>query len=307
MRILLYGKNGQVGWELQRALAPLGEVIAVDRPEVDFTDLKGLREFTLEVKPDLIVNAAAYTAVDKAESEPDLAMRVNGEAPGVLAEVALKLNAGLVHYSTDYVFDGTKGKPYTEDDEPNPLNVYGKTKLAGDLAIQASGCTHLILRTSWVYGARGSNFFLTILRLAEEGKEIRVVDDQIGCPTWSYTVADATADILRAVAAKLPNSMRLHLHEQMGVYNYCSSGNCSWYEFACVILENARNNQRVRLAEIEAISTEDRPSAAQRPGYSVLDPSKTERAFKIRASPWEVQMEACWRTIGLDQIGSMGR
>lgn len=172
MRILLFGKNGQVGWELQRTLAPLGELIAVDFPEIDFQDFQGLRKYTLEIKPNLIVNAAAYTAVDQAETEPDIAMSINGEAPGFLAEIALTLNAGLVHYSTDYVFDGTKGDPYTEEDPPNPLSVYGASKLAGDNAIRAAGCAHLILRTSWVYGTRGKNFFLTMLRLAREREEI---------------------------------------------------------------------------------------------------------------------------------------
>ncbi|MFA9407059.1 MAG: NAD(P)-dependent oxidoreductase, partial [Anaerolineales bacterium] len=168
MRILLFGKNGQVGWELRRTLKSLGEVRAVDFPEIDFLDLAALRVFTLDAQPDLIVNAAAYTAVDQAESEPEIAMTINAEAPGVLAKIAKDLNIGFVHYSTDFVFNGLKGVPYTEEDEPNPLNVYGASKLAGDEAILGSGCAHLILRTSWVYGARGKNFYLTMLRLARE-------------------------------------------------------------------------------------------------------------------------------------------
>ena len=185
MKILLTGKNGQVGWELQRTLAPLGEVVAVDRQALDLANPDAIRALIREVKPALIVNPAAYTAVDKAESEPELAMAVNGIAPGIMAEEAKRLGAAMIHYSTDYVFDGTQTSPYTEKDRPNPGNVYGKTKLAGEQAIQAVGVPHLILRTSWVYGSRGRNFLLTILRLAQERDELKIVDDQIGAPTSS--------------------------------------------------------------------------------------------------------------------------
>ena len=196
MKILLTGKNGQVGWELQRTLTTLGDVVAIDRKGMDLANPDSIRNTIRAVRPDLIVNAAAYTAVDKAESEPELAMAINGIAPGIMAEEAGRLGAAMVHYSTDYVFDGTKTTPYTEGDILNPINVYGKTKLAGEQAVQAAGIPHLIFRTSWVYGLRGRNFLLTILRLAKEWDELKIVDDQIGAPTWSRMVAEATATIL---------------------------------------------------------------------------------------------------------------
>ena len=195
-KILLTGKNGQVGWELERSLQPLGQVIAFDRSGLDLASPDSIRAVIREVKPELIVNPAAYTAVDKAESEPDLAMAVNGVAPGIIAEEAKRLGAALIHYSTDYVFDGTKAEPYTEDDVPKPINVYGKTKLAGEQAVQAIGVPHLIFRTSWVYGMRGKNFLLTILRMAKEKDELRIVDDQFGAPTWSRMIAETTAQVL---------------------------------------------------------------------------------------------------------------
>ena len=293
MRILLFGKTGQVGWELQRSLSPLGDVIAVGRKDADFLDLKGLRAFTLEVRPDLIVNAAAYTAVDKAESEPAIAMRINGEAPGVLAEVAKKLGIGLVHYSTDYVFDGTKGKPYTEDDEPNPINVYGKTKLAGDLAIQSSGWAYIILRTSWVYGARGENFFLTILRLAREKDVIRVVDDQIGCPTWCGSIADATASVLRRLGIVEPDGT---WKDKGGFYNCSAGGETSWFEFARAILEYEQVRRGAQWAppDLQPIGKEAYEADAPRPRYSVLDGSKLERAFDVKIASWQAQLAYCF-------------
>ena len=229
---MLFGKNGQVGWELMRTLAPLGEVDAVDYPEVDFLDLAALRVFTLKAQPDLIVNAAAYTAVDQAESELDLAMRINSEAPGVLAEIAREHGIGLVHFSTDYVFDGMKGEQYLEDDHPTPLSVYGASKLAGDDAICEAGCAHLILRTSWVYGTRGKNFFLTMLRLAREQEVIRIVEDQIGSPTWSRSIAEVTGTILKK--GFRPDKDQIGWDDEIpsGVYNYSSSGSTSWYGFA---------------------------------------------------------------------------
>ena len=195
-RILVTGRNGQVGFELQRNLAGRGQVVAVGRDEMDLSDPDAIRRVVREAKPDLIVNAAAYTAVDQAESEPELALAINGVAPGILAEEAKRLGVALIHYSTDYVFDGSKAAPYTEEDEPRPINVYGRTKLAGERAIQAVDVPHLILRTSWVYSARGKNFLLTILRLAREREELSIVDDQIGAPTWSRAIAMATGGIL---------------------------------------------------------------------------------------------------------------
>ncbi len=197
MRILLTGKNGQVGWELQRALGPLGEVIALGSAEMNLADPQAIRQTLAEVRPDVIINPAAYTAVDRAETEPDLAMAVNGNAPGILAEEAKRLNAALIHFSTDYVFDGAQTAPYTEEDSPNPQSMYGRSKLAGELAIRASGAKHLILRTSWVYGVHGGNFMKTMLRLGRERDELRVVADQFGAPTWARDLATTTATLLQ--------------------------------------------------------------------------------------------------------------
>lgn len=297
MRILLFGKNGQVGWELRRTLASLGEVHAVDFPEIDFLDLAALRVFTLDAQPDLIVNAAAYTAVDQAESEPEIAMTINAEAPGVLAKIAKDLNIGLVHYSTDFVFNGLKGVPYTEEDEPNPLNVYGASKLAGDEAILGSGCAYLILRTSWVYGGRGKNFFLTMLRLAREREEIRVVDDQIGSPTWSRSIAAVTEAILKI--GFRPDKDRLGWGDEIpsGVYNYSSSGSTSWYEFAEEILRNDPESQDHVVQRLTPISTEAFGAAAARPENSELSKGKIEAAFQIPTDNWRKQLERCWHSV----------
>ncbi len=201
MKILLIGKNGQVGWELRRTLAPLAEVVAVDYPEINFTDVPALRQLVAGTRPSVVVNAAAYTAVDKAETETELCRQVNAVAPGVLAEEAKKLGALMVHYSTDYIFDGTKTSPYVETDAPNPLGAYGRTKLEGDRAVKASGADHLIFRLCWVYGARGQNFMLTMQRLAREREKLRVVGDQFGCPTWSRMIAETAALALKQVLA----------------------------------------------------------------------------------------------------------
>lgn len=219
-KILLTGSNGQVGWELQRTLATLGEVIALDRHGMDLVSPDSIRRTIREIKPSLIVNAAAYTAVDKAEFEPELAMAINGIVPGILAEEAKRLGDAVIHYSTDYVFDGSKNTPYTEEGAPNPLNVYGKTKLAGEQAIQAVGTPHLIFRTSWVYGARGKNFLLTILRLVRERDEIKVVNDQIGVPTWSRVIAQSTAHILTHVSCH-----EKVLQDYSCIYHYCNWAN----------------------------------------------------------------------------------
>ena len=227
MKILLLGKNGQVGWELNRSLLPLGKLAAFGRIKADLSNPDRLRKIIQEIGPDVIVNAAAYTAVDKAEEEEAIATAINGTAVGVLAEETKKLNALLVHYSTDYVFDGTKTIPYTEDDEPNPINAYGRSKLAGEKAITESGCDHLILRTSWVYASRGHNFLLTILRLAKEREELSIVADQIGSPTPANVVADITVRL-----------MQMNQHEKpLEVYNVTCAGVASKYEFALAIRE----------------------------------------------------------------------
>jgi dTDP-4-dehydrorhamnose reductase len=285
-KILLLGKNGQVGWELQRTLAPLGNVMALDQEELDLVRVGDIRSTVQELKPDIIVNAAAYTAVDKAESEPDLAMAINGDAPGVLAEEAKKLGALLVHYSTDYVFDGTKDTPYTEEDIPNPLNVYGKTKLAGEQAIQAVDGNHLIFRTSWVYGTRGQNFFLTMLHLAREREEIRVVDDQIGAPTWCRMIAESTALIL-AQGINREEGFSGYFEERKGIYHMTAGGQTSWYGFAERIFEVVPDTDR-KLKRLMAVKTEEYQTVAERPHYTVLS-SKLEM-LGIMSSHWETYL-----------------
>ncbi|MBS3902479.1 MAG: dTDP-4-dehydrorhamnose reductase [Dethiobacter sp.] len=278
-RILLTGKNGQVGWELRHALTTLGEVVALDREQLDLANPDQIRKRVRDIKPDLIVNAAAYTAVDKAEEEAELAMAVNGIAPGILAEEAKKLNALIVHFSTDYVFDGSKTTPYTEEDVPNPINVYGRTKFFGEQAIQAVGTPYLILRTSWVYGLRGKNFLLTILRLSRERSELKIVDDQIGAPTWSRTIAEATAGIL--------STGHLSLSANTAVYHLTASGKTSWYEFAKAILALDPNPTEQVCQNLVPIPTSEYPTPARRPAYSVLSNAKLEAAFGVKLPYWE--------------------
>jgi dTDP-4-dehydrorhamnose reductase len=268
LKILLVGRNGQVGRELARSLAPLGEVQALGREQLELTDPNAIRKTVRAAAPEVIVSAAAYTAVDRAESEPDLAFSVNANAPGVLAAEAERSGALLVHYSTDYVFDGAKSGPYTEADAPHPLNVYGASKLAGEQAIAASGCRYLILRTSWVYGPHGSNFMLTMLRAARERPELRVVDDQYGAPTSSAAIARATARLLAA--------------RPEGLYHMTAAGRTSWYGFAKAILARAGIG-----TPIIPISTEQYPTAARRPRNSVLDNSRLRAACGIALAPWE--------------------
>ena len=289
--LLLLGGNGQIGWELQRTLAALGEVAVAGRRgaplAVDLADPDALRALLRQVKPGVIVNAAAYTAVDLAEAQPALAMAVNGTAPGILAEEAKRARAWLVHYSTDYVFDGTKGAPYTEQDAPAPLNVYGQTKLAGERAIQAVGAPHLILRTSWVYGLRGRNFLLAILRRARERQPLRVVADQIGSPNWSRLIAEASAALL-AIAGPDPESYA-------GVYHLSVTGQTSWHGFAAKLIELAAQNGRLEpgACTLAAISSAEYPCAARRPAYSVLSGARLERTFGLRLPPWEQALALC--------------
>ena len=272
MRILLLGRNGQVGWELERALAPLGEVKAFDRAGLDLADAPRLAAAVRALQPEVIVNAAAYTAVDKAESERDAAFAVNAAGPRVLAEEAKRIGALLVHYSTDYVFDGAKGSPYVEDDTPNPINVYGASKLAGEEAIRKAGCRHLVLRTSWVYGPRGRNFMLTMLRLARERPELRVVDDQVGAPTSSGVIARATPAILER-AMRSPGLG--------GLYHLAAGGETSWCGFARAIFAQARI-----ATPVVPIRTEDYPTPARRPKNSRLDCSRLRDTFGVTLAPW---------------------
>jgi dTDP-4-dehydrorhamnose reductase len=284
MRILLTGANGQVGHELERSLQGLGEVVAPRRAELDLSDLDQVRALVRAVRPALIVNPAAYTAVDLAEREPELAMRINGEAPAVLAEEARALGAAMVQFSTDYVFDGSKQGAYLETDTPNPLNAYGRSKLAGEQAVAAAGIDHLILRTSWVYGMRGKNFLLTMLRLGRERPELRVVCDQQGAPTWSRTVADSTALILAQARAGGAGWWRRH----GGIYHLACAGSTSWCGFTEAIAE------AVQLpCSVTPISSADYPVPARRPKNSVLDCGKI--AALCHLPHWRQALELCLR------------
>jgi dTDP-4-dehydrorhamnose reductase len=277
--LLLIGKIGQVGYELRRALAPLAQVTAVDFPEIDLTNGDSIRKWIRDTKPAVIINAAAYTAVDKAESESELAMKINGVAPGILAEEAKKIGALLVHYSTDYIFDGTKTEPYVETDAPNPLGSYGRSKLAGDQAVIAAGGLHLILRLCWVYGARGQNFMLTMMRLAREREKLRVVSDQVGCPTWSRMIAETTGLALKQVLAG-PDPAAFN-----GVYHLASSGTTSWHGFAQAII-NLMPAEGKKCTQVEAITSAGYPTPTKRPAYSVLGCDKLEKTFGLRLPNW---------------------
>lgn len=289
MKILLFGKTGQVGWELQRSLAPLGELIALDSASRemcgDLTDLEGVARTVLAVAPDVIVNAAAYTAVDKAESEAGRALTINALAPGVLAQQAQRANAWLVHYSTDYVFDGSGEKPWLENDATAPLNVYGATKLEGEQLIARSGCRHLIFRTSWVYGARGGNFAKTMLRLARERDSLSVIDDQVGAPTGADLLADITAHALRTA---LPRP------DVSGLYHLVAGGETSWHGYAGFVIDFARRAGiplRVAQDAIKAVPTSAFPTPAKRPHNSRMDTTKLRRTFDVYLPQWQTGVE----------------
>lgn len=285
MKILLLGKSGQVGWELQRSLAPLGELVALDRRSTDhcgnLANLQGIRATVQQLRPDLIVNAAAYTAVDKAESDPATAHIVNAEAPGVLAEAAQAAGAWLVHYSTDYVFDGSGSTPWREDDPTGPLNVYGLSKLEGERRILASCKKHLILRTSWVYAARGGNFAKTMLRLAAERERLSVVSDQFGAPTGADLLADVTAHIALAVRHGASNA---------GIYHLTAAGETSWHGYARYVLEHAiRSGVRLKTSPdaVDAVATAAFPTPAVRPGNSRLNTAKLRDSFGLALPEWQ--------------------
>jgi dTDP-4-dehydrorhamnose reductase len=278
-KILLFGKVGQVGWELRRTLGPMSVVTCVDYPDVDFTAPDSIRRHIAQAAPDIIINAAAYTAVDKAETETALATKINADAPGIMAEEAKQRGALLVHYSTDYVFDGSKTTPYVETDAPNPLGAYGRTKLAGDEAIRRSGCDHLIFRLCWVYGARGANFMLTMQRLAREREKLRVVGDQVGCPTWSRMIAETTAHALRFVRS--PSDARA----LSGTYHLAASGHTSWHGFASAIIDLMPLESR-KCRDVEAITSAEYPRPTKRPAYSVLSCAKLEQTFNLRLPDW---------------------
>jgi len=293
-RILLTGRNGQVGWELQRALAAPATVIALDSSQLNLADPDAIRRTVREIRPDIIINPAAYTAVDKAESEPELAMAVNGIAPGILAEEACRLGVVLVHYSTDYVFDGTKVSPYTEDDTPDPQCVYGRTKLAGEQAVRAAGGKHLILRTSWVYGVHGGNFVKTVLRLARERDELRIVADQSGAPTWARDLAQAT---LSAIAVWQKKEWDDSLS---GLYHLTATGRTNWHRYAEEIVRLARKYDTALAAkplDIRAIATREYPTPARRPANSTLANDKIKNAFGIALPEWQDSLAECMRLL----------
>jgi len=284
VKILLVGKNGQIGWELQQKLPALGEIAALGSAELDLADFEAVRRTVREIKPAVIVNAAAYTAVDKAEEEPDKAAAINSGAPAILAEEAVRLNSLFIHYSTDYIFDGEKKSPYNEEDTPNPLNAYGKTKLAGEIAVRKSGAQHLIFRTSWVYGLRGKNFLLTILRLAREKEELQIVSDQVGTPNWCNTVAEVTVRVLKVYTGKMDRRLS-------GTYNLSSSGFTTWYEFARAILAADPLIEEQIYRRVSPIDTSQFPTPARRPLYSVLDNQKIQRVFGIQMGHWDSDLE----------------
>jgi dTDP-4-dehydrorhamnose reductase len=283
VKILLLGKNGQLGWELQRTLAPIGPLTAIDYEELDLQDFHALRRTLSELRPELIVNAAAYTNVDKAESETEKAHAINATVPGILAEEAAKLKAALIHYSTDYVFDGTKGSPYREVDEPNPLSAYGKSKLAGEKAIQAVSGVFLILRTAWVYSLRGASFVNKVLEWSRQHETLRIVDDQISNPTWARMLAEVTAQLL----AKSNESLREH----GGLYHLAGGGFTSRLEWARKILQLDPNGQEQKVKEMLPATTAAFPTPAARPLFSALDCSKFEETFGTRLPNWQLQLQ----------------
>lgn len=285
LKILLFGINGQVGWELQRSLASLGELVVLDFDSQDhcgdFTNLEGLAKTIQDVEPDIIVNAAAYTAVDRAECEPELAHTINALAPSVLAKEAKRTDAWLIHYSTDYVFDGNGDAPWLETDSTSPLSVYGKTKLEGEAAIVASGCKHLIFRTNWVYAARGDNFAKTMLKLAQERDALKVINDQVGSPTGADLLADITAHAIRT-ARQRP--------EVSGLYHLVASGQTSWHEYANFVIDFARHagvEVKVSPEAIQPVPTSAFPTAAKRPMNSRLNTTKLQNIFNLKLPHWQ--------------------
>jgi dTDP-4-dehydrorhamnose reductase len=289
MKFLLTGSSGQVGYELLRTLAPLGEVIAVDRSAMDLSDPQRIRDVIQTERPDVVVNAAAYTAVDRAEVEREATFKINATAPRVMAEALRASGGALVQFSTDYVFDGAKAGPYFENDRPNPLSAYGRSKLEGELAVQASGVPHLILRTSWVYGKRGRNFLITMLSLFEEKPELRIVDDQIGAPTWSRWIARGTAEVL--AKCLVGGAFR---EELGGTYHLTAAGSTSWYGFASAIYELHYGIGSARGPRLLPIPTSGYPVRAQRPANSVLSTDALQRVFGVQPPDWHDLLNQCF-------------
>lgn len=282
MKIVLFGKGGQLGWELERTLAGLGNVAALDRGQLDLHDLNAVQRTLEELKPNLIVNASAYTDVDGAEKEPELAMKVNALAPGTMAEVSRELGAAFIHYSTDYVFDGQANTPYTENDRTNPLNVYGKSKLTGEENIKQAGDAYLILRTSWVYSLRGNSFVNKVLGWARKNSTLRIVEDQVGSPTWARMLAHMTSLLL----AQTRGNLYEKIHEQCGIYHLAGSGYTSRYEWAKEILVNDPNRSGQMVRTIQPGRSEEFSTPATRPLFSALDCTHFERTFGLQVPPW---------------------
>jgi len=306
-KILLTGKNGQVGAELARLLPPLAEVIALDRRDLDLSKPDEIRRMIREHCPQIIVNAAAYTAVDLAEKEEELALAINGHAPSVMAEEAKKIGAALVHYSTDYVFDGSKSSPYDENDPPSPLSAYGRTKLAGERAIESIGVPHLIFRTEWVYATVGRNFLLTILRLATQREELRIVRDQTGCPTWCRDIAAATTKVLAQLIEKDPQNPAAAIAAVSGAYHMTSAGQTTWHEFATAILEEgaqvpattpwfraATGGKPLIARRVVPITTSEYPTPARRPAYSVLSNVRISLVFGLQMPDWRTSLHSAF-------------
>jgi dTDP-4-dehydrorhamnose reductase len=283
MRILVLGRHGQVGAALTQSMQGLGELIALDRAQLDLSNPDAIRTALRELQPQMIINAAAYTAVDAAESDEATAFQVNAEAPRVIAEESERLGAALIHYSTDYVFDGGKQGSWLEDDAPAPLSVYGRSKLAGEQAITDVGGSHLILRTSWVYGLHGKNFLLTMLKLAETRDELAIVDDQIGAPTWAVTIADATAAIIR------DSGESAQLAALSGIYHLCAGGHTSWFGFAQAIFAHASIERKPKL---RPITTAEYPTPAKRPSNSMLNTDKFRHTFGDLPA-WDNAIQTC--------------
>ena len=288
MKILLTGKTGQIGKELNNIVGDLGNLITVEKEQLDLSKPNSIEPVILDIKPDIIINSAAYTAVDKAEEEPDLAMMVNAIAPGLLAKAAKKVGAGLIHYSTDYVFDGCSKIPYKEEDPPNPLNVYGKTKLAGEKALAEVGVPFLIIRTSWVYSLHGKNFLKTIKKLAAEKDTIKVIDDQIGSPTWARSVALKTHQILKQCLNK--KWLETKDPSLSGIFHLTCQGNTSWHGFAREVLNMSNTSKNIKLI---AIPTSDYPTPAVRPPNSLLNNEKIQKVFGIDMPHWEDALKDC--------------
>lgn len=297
LKIVIIGRNGQLAWEANQRFQGLGQIICVGRPELDLTDIERVRAEIRKIKPSILVNAAAYTAVDQAESEPEAAMKINSEAPAVMAQEAKRLGALFITYSTDYVFDGKKASPYNEADSTAPLNVYGASKLSGERAVEAVGGNHLIFRTLWVYGARGKNFLKTILRLAAERPELKIVDDQVGAPTWSRDLADATRKIIEQLvtqSSSARSSIGEALGDRRGIYHMTSTGSVSWCGFAAAIVEEMvkRGLSQGNVAKVVPIPTSEYPTPAARPQNSRLCNDKLKNAFGVTLPPWRESLAA---------------